>query len=61
MCIRDSYNAKLTNWAEIDGTIAKPLGTSLRTPATYDWMWTGFVPDDESKIGTCLLYTSRCV
>ena len=46
------YNAKLTNWAEIDGTIAKPLGTSLRTPATYDWMWTGFVPDDESKIGT---------
>ena len=43
------YNAKLTNWAEIDGTIAKPLGTSLRTPATYDWMWTGFVPDDESK------------
>ena len=41
------YNAKLTNWAEIDGTIAK-----LRTPATYDWMWTGFVPDDESKIGT---------
>lgn len=46
------YNDKLTNWAEIDGTIAKPLGTSLRTPATYDWMWTGFVPDDESKIGT---------
>ena len=46
------YNAKLTNWAEIDGTIAKPLGTSRRTPATYDWMWTGFVPDDESKIGT---------
>ena len=46
------YNAKLTNWAEIDGTIAKPLGTSLRPPATYDWMWTGFVPDDESKIGT---------
>ena len=46
------YNAKLTNWAEIDGTIAKPLGTSLRTPATYYWMWTGFVPDDESKIGT---------
>ena len=46
------YNAKLTNWAEIDGTIAKPQGTSLRTPATYDWMWTGFVPDDESKIGT---------
>ena len=43
------YNAKLTNWAEIDGTIAKPLGTSLRT---HDWMWTGFVPDDESKIGT---------
>ena len=46
------YNAKLTNWAEIDGTIARPQGTSLRTPATYDWMWTGFVPDDESKIGT---------
>ena len=46
------YNAKLTNWAEIDGTIAKPQGTSLRTPATYDWMWTGFMPDDESKIGT---------
>lgn len=46
------YNAKLTNWAEIDGTIARPQGTSLRTPATYDWMWTGFMPDDESKIGT---------
>ena len=46
------YNAKLTNWAEIDGSIARPQGTSLRTPATYDWMWTGFVPDDESKIGT---------
>ena len=46
------YNGKLTNWAEIDNTIARPQGTSLRTPATYDWMWTGFVPDDESKIGT---------
>lgn len=46
------YNNKLTNWAEIDGTIARPQGTSLRTPATYDWLWTGFQPDDESKIGT---------
>lgn len=46
------YNAKLTNWAEIDGTIARPQGTSLRSPATYDWLWTGFQPDDESKIGT---------
>ena len=46
------YNAKLTNWAEIDGTLAGPQGTSLRTPATYDWLWTGFVPDDVSKIGT---------
>ena len=28
------FNNKLTNWAEIDRTIANPLGTSLRTPAT---------------------------
>ena len=46
------YNNKLTNWAEIDSTIARPNGTSLRTPATYDWLWTGFVPDDEAAIGT---------
>lgn len=46
------YNAKLTNWAEIDRTIANPLGTTLRTPATWDWIWTGFMPDDPSKIGT---------
>lgn len=46
------YNAKLTNWADIDNTIARPMGTSLRTPATWDWLWTGFSPDDESKIGT---------
>lgn len=46
------YNAKLTNWADIDNTMAKPQGTTLRTPATWDWIWTGFVPDDESKIGT---------
>ena len=46
------YTNKLTNWAEIDNTIARPMGTSLRTPATWDWMWAGFVPDDESKIGT---------
>ena len=43
---------KLTNWAEIDRTIANPLGTSLRTPATWDWIWTGFMPDDPTKIGT---------
>lgn len=46
------YNAKLTNWAEIDGTMALPQGTSIRSPASYDWLWTGFLPDDESKIGT---------
>lgn len=46
------YNAKLTNWAEIDGTMALPQGTSIRSPASYDWLWTGFIPDDESKIGT---------
>ncbi|WP_162611429.1 extracellular solute-binding protein [Anaeromassilibacillus sp. An200] len=46
------YNNKLTNWAEIDSTIARPNGTSLRTPATYDWLWTGLVPDDEAAIGT---------
>ena len=36
------FNNKLTNWAEIDRTIANPLGTTLRTPATWDWIWTGF-------------------
>jgi len=46
------FNNKLTNWAEIDRTIANPLGTSLRTPATWDWIWTGFMPDDPTKIGT---------
>lgn len=46
------FNNKLTNWAEIDRTIANPLGTTLRTPATWDWIWTGFLPDDPSKIGT---------
>ena len=30
------FNNKLTNWAEIDRTIANPLGTTLRTPATWD-------------------------
>jgi ABC-type glycerol-3-phosphate transport system substrate-binding protein len=24
----------------------------LRTPATWDWIWTGFLPDDPAKIGT---------
>ena len=46
------FNNKLTNWAEIDRTIANPLGTTLRTPATWDWIWTGFLPDDPAKIGT---------
>ena len=46
------FNNKLTNWAEIDRTIANPLGTTLRTPATWDWIWTGFMPDDPEKIGT---------
>ena len=46
------FNNKLTNWAEIDRTIANPLGTTLRTPATWDWIWTGFLPDDPTKIGT---------
>ena len=46
------FNNKLTNWAEIDRTIANPLGTSLRTPATWDWIWTGFMPDDPTTIGT---------
>ena len=46
------FNNKLTNWAEIDRTLAGPLGTTLRTPATWDWIWTGFMPDDPSKIGT---------
>ena len=46
------FNNKLTNWAEIDRTIANPLGTTLRTPATWDWIWTGFLPDDPVKIGT---------
>ena len=46
------FNNRLTNWAEIDRTIANPLGTTLRTPATWDWIWTGFLPDDPAKIGT---------
>lgn len=46
------FNNKLTNWAEIDRTIANPLSTTLRTPATWDWIWTGFLPDDPAKIGT---------
>ena len=46
------FNNKLTNWAEIDRTIANPLGPTLRTPATWDWIWTGFLPDDPAKIGT---------
>ena len=46
------FNNKLTNWAEIDRTIANPLGTTLRTPATWDWIWTVFLPDDPAKIGT---------
>ena len=46
------FNNKLTNWAEIDRTIANPLGTTLRTPATWDWIWTGFLPDAPAKIGT---------
>lgn len=46
------FNNKLTNWAEIDRAIANPLGTTLRTPATWDWIWTGFLPDDPAKIGT---------
>ena len=46
------FNNKLTNWAEIDRTIANPLGTTLRTPAPWDWIWTGFLPDDPAKIGT---------
>lgn len=46
------FNNKLTNWVEIDRTIANPLGTTLRTPATWDWIWTGFLPDDPAKIGT---------
>ena len=46
------FNNKLTNRAEIDRTIANPLGTTLRTPATWDWIWTGFLPDDPAKIGT---------
>ena len=46
------FNNKLTNWAEIDRTIANPLGTTLRTPATWDWIWTGFLPDGPAKIGT---------
>ncbi len=41
-------NDKLTNWQQIDKTLASPRGTSIMPPSGD--AWTGFVPDGE--IGT---------
>lgn len=41
-------NDKLTNWQQIDKTLAAPQGTSI-LPPTGD-VWSGFVPSGE--IGT---------
>lgn len=45
-------NDKLTNWSEIDKTIALPQGTSISPPA--DQAWTGFIRtgDDAWKLMT---------
>lgn len=44
------YNVKLTNWGEMDATIASPMGTTILAPASTAWQ--GFMPDDDSEIGT---------
>ena len=44
------YNVKLTNWGEMDSTIASPMGTSILAPTSVAWQ--GFLPDDDTKIGT---------
>jgi len=45
------YNVKLTNWGEMNATIASPMRTSILSP-NGGTAWNGFVPDDDSKIGT---------
>ena len=42
------YNVKLTNWGEMDATIASPMGTTILAP--YEKAWQGFIP--EGEIGT---------
>lgn len=42
------YNVKLTNWGELDKTIASPMGTTILAP--FDKAWQGFVP--EGTLGT---------
>lgn len=42
------YNVKLTNWGEINATIASPMGANILPPT--DKAWAGFIP--EGTIGT---------
>lgn len=42
------YNVKLTNWGEMNATIASPMGGNLLAP--FDKAWQGFIP--EGEIGT---------
>lgn len=42
------YNVKLTNWGEMDSTIASPMGTTILAP--FEKAWQGFIP--EGEIGT---------